>query len=105
MNAKFSEGEVVILQSVNYPEYSGEYEIFKILGQGEEWEDRIDSEVILVCDDYIGYIFTTPLPSKDQDHSGECLWAESSLRKRQEPSELSYTEIMQTLRSPIYEVN
>lgn len=105
MNAKFSEGEVVILQSVTMPQYNGEYIIDKIIHPREPHTCRISGINLEDCEEIMGYVFTEALLDLVANDGGETIWAETALRKRQEPSELSYTELMQTLRSPIYEVN
>lgn len=105
MNAKFSEGEVVILQSVTMPQYNGEYIIDKIIHPSEPHICRISGIILENCEEIMGYVFTEALLDLVANDGGETIWAEIALRKRQEPSELSYTELMQTLRSPIYEVN
>lgn len=80
MNAKFSEGEVVILQSVHYPEENGETTVLSMRFK----ENPIN---------------TITLEGK----TGE--WHECAIRKRQQPGTLTYDQLMQSLRSPIYEVN
>lgn len=103
MNPKFSEGEVVILQSTSHPEYSGEYEVFKILFYSDQFPDRLDETTMLVCDGPIGYVFTEPLV--DKPTSTECIWAEHSLRKRQEPGDMGYKELMTSLKNSVLEWN
>lgn len=101
MNPKFSEGEIVILQSAAHPEYAGEYEVFKVLFYNDEFPDRLDDTVTLVCDGPVGYVFTEPLA--DLPTSTECIWAEYSLRKKHNPSSMSYQELMTNLSTKIQE--
>jgi len=103
MNAKFSIGELVILQSKSMPQHNGEYTVENIINEGEQFTCRLTQRTFYNTGKGRGYILCTPFIEPDRGR--EIIWAESSLRKRQEPSELSYTELMQTLRSPIYEVN
>lgn len=104
MNAKFSVGEVVILQSKSMPQYNGEYIIDKIILPKEPHVCRISGIILEDCDEMVGYIFSEALLDLIEKDGGETIWSESALRKRQEPGELSYTQLMQSLRSPIYEV-
>lgn len=87
MNAKFSEGEVVILQSKYFPALNGEYVVSEIIV-----EDRFDFDGNI---SHFGY----SLIGSNID------WVESALRKRQQPGTLTYDQLIQSLRSPIYEVN
>jgi hypothetical protein len=103
MNPKYSEGEIVILQSANFPEYSGEYEIFKVLFYNDEFPDRLDKTTTLVCDGPVAYVFTEPLA--DKSTSTECIWAEHSLRKRQQPGQMGYKELMTSLKNSVLEWN
>lgn len=98
MSPRFSAGEVVILQSVNYPQYSGEYEILKVLFYNDEFPDRLDETTTIICEGDIAYVFTKPLASCTQ--RGECIWAEQSLRKKHQPGEISFRSLMDTLKSP-----
>lgn len=103
MNAKFSVGEVIILQSKSLPQYNGEYTVEAILQKGELFSCRLTNTTLRQVDGGNTYVLSTPLAIPDTGY--ETFWAESALRKRQEPGELSYTELMQSLRSPIYEVS
>lgn len=104
MNAKFSVGELIVLQSKSMPQYNGEYTVEGIIKKDESHTCRLTQRILIESDDF-GYILSTPLVDLISDNGSETFWAESALRKRQEPSELSYTELMQSLRSPIYEVS
>lgn len=101
MNPKFSEGEVVILQSADHPEYSGEYEVFKVLFYNDEFPDRLDETTTLVCDGPVGYMFTEPLV--DKPSSTECIWAEHSLRKKHDKGDMSFKESINSLKNPVLE--
>lgn len=103
MNAKFSVGEVIILQSKSLPQYNGEYTVEAILQKGELFSCRLTNTLLRQVDGGNAYVLSMPLVSPDTGH--ETFWAESALRKKQEPSKFSYTQLMQSLRSPIYEVS
>jgi len=91
MNAKFAEGEVVILQSVHYPEENGETTVLSMRFK----ENPVNTVTFEVMDS--GWTYTL------EGKTGE--WHECAIRKRQQPGTLTYDQLMQTLRSPIYEVN
>jgi hypothetical protein len=84
MNPLFSVGEVVILQSVSEPDKNGEY---TVIGQ------------------YVGSHSFTKEPclvyELDMVASACTYWTESALRKKHQPGEQSFTELMQTLKSPV----
>jgi hypothetical protein len=97
----FSEGEQVILQSIEYPEYNGEYVIYKILQPEEGFDCRINKDFYLIADN-LCYVLDTPLSDKGKhDDVTEILWRESALRKKHQPGELSFNSLMSSLKSPI----
>lgn len=98
MNPKFSIGEQVILQSLVQPESNGEYEIQSILFYNDTIDDRLDESYVLICAGDVGYLFTEPL--KETGFSNEVIWAESALRKKHEPSQLSFNSLMDNLKLP-----
>lgn len=104
MNAKFSVGESVILQSPNLSEYNVEYTIHAILPVNEDFKCRLTARMIYTTEG-LSYILDEPLADLHEIDGSETLWAPSSIRKKQEPSKFSYTQLMQSLRSPIYGVN
>lgn len=104
MSTKFSIGELVILQSKSMPQYNGEYTVESIIKKDEHHTCRLTQRNLVQSDDF-GYILSTPLVDLISNNGSETFWCESALRKRQESSEFSYTQLMQSLRSPIYEVN
>lgn len=104
MNAKFSVGEVIILQSPNLSEYNGEYTIHAILPVNEDFKCRLTGRMIYTTEG-LSYILDEPLADLHEIDGSETLWDPSSIRKKQEPGELSYTELMQSLHSPIHEVS
>lgn len=81
MTPKFSVGEVVILQSRKFPERNGEYEVVKVLPHGA------DHGFQRVSRGNFGYVLS----------GGRNLWAESALRKKHQPGDMSFTELMVNL--------
>ena len=99
----FCEGEIVILQSKDAPEYNGEYEVHSVIGYKDEFTCRLTNEWTLENDEpgTFCYVFTTPLVDKVFGEGSECLWCESALRKKHQPSEMNFNELMSSLNIPI----
>jgi hypothetical protein len=91
MTPKFSVGEVVILQSKNHQECNGEYSVTEIWPPDGE---RKNPDKVTISTTY-GYSL-----SCDEVDSKSC-WAESTLRKKHQPGEHSFTELMASLNSPL----
>lgn len=95
----FSVGEEVILQSKSSPEFNGIYVIHKILRDRQYMIDRHTGRNIQ-CEfnhGYFGYILDQPILS---DIGNDIIWAEAALRKRYPPSSQSFSELMNTLKTP-----
>lgn len=99
MTPKFSVGEVVILQSVDASEWSGEYSVVMIIDGDEEFQDPHRDIRCASPGDGYGYI----LDCRDLcciGHTGRVVsicWLESSLRKKHQPGELSYSQLLESL--------
>lgn len=102
---KFNVGELITLQSLNYPQYNGqEFEVLGVIS-GEEYGVRyncqsngdfcyeLSCEVILQFINGINSDFVC-------NH-----WSESSLRKKYPPSSQSFKEIMSELKSVSPRIN
>lgn len=100
MNPKYSVGESVILQSKSMPEYNGEYTVYKILEQHQKFTCRLTGEILSTYDEGLGYLLCTPLKDKVEGF-GETQWMESALRKRHEPSQMSFQSLIQAINSPV----
>ena len=92
---KFSPGELVILQSKSEPTKNGEYYVNDVKLTPRCRINNSDGEILK--DVYIYQL--------DDVESESGWWLEDALRKKQEPSEFSYDQLMTTLKSPLYEVN
>lgn len=84
MRPKFEVGEVVILQSVGHPERNGEYSVLSL----EQGRFRTPTNEL-----YEGFSYML-------DDGGDVGWVETSLRKKHQPGELSFTDLMASLSSP-----
>lgn len=101
MNPKYSVGERVILQSKSHPEYNGEYTIIKILKDLEVSTCRI-TQTAHACEGGpgdIAYLLDEPHLSKSSGR--EIFWAEVALRKKHEPSQMSFQSLIQSINSPV----
>jgi hypothetical protein len=98
MNPLFSVGEVVILRSSNYSELNGEYPVLLIIYGLEGYTCPITNQYLISGDEGINYV----LDMDFMDSDGTCnQWVQSSLRKKHQPSEQSFTELMQAIKSPV----
>lgn len=99
---KFSEGEVVILQSARYPQYDGEYTVSRVYSSPiEVFTCRLTGALfrINLVEQYV-YHFDVPLAC---NKGSDLCFVESSLRKKHNPSSMSYQELMTNLSTKIQE--
>lgn len=93
---KFEVGEVVILQSVLHSEYNGEYTVESVIGRGDSFKDRLTGDVRTSTDNQYGYQL-----SQVHTYNGkEIVWKETLLRKKHQPGEMSFTNLMSSLKQP-----
>lgn len=90
MTPKFIVGEAVILHSKNHPECNGEYSVTQVWPPDGE---RKSPDKITIATTF-GYTLSCDDPS-----SLSC-WAESALRKKHQPGELSFSSLMGSLNAP-----
>lgn len=104
MNPKYSEGESVILQSISRPEYNGEYTVEKVLKNGDTYVCRSTGTIITRMDKpSFGYILNEVVITGTNVFGFvvEAAWQESALRKKHQPSQMSFQSLMQTINSPV----
>ena len=104
MNPKYSEGESVILQSINHPEYNGEYTVEKVLKNGDTYVCRSRGTLITRMDKpSFGYILNEVVVTGTNavGFVVEAAWQESALRKKHEPSQMSFQSLIQSINSPV----
>lgn len=89
---KFSEGEIVILQSESYPHLSGEYPVL-----GVWWEEKAH----IVSGGIVMGTYVYDLPTELAEVDG---WLESSLRKKYDGCGQDYNEMIKSLNVDIVEV-
>lgn len=98
---KFEVGEVVILRCADYPHVNGEYTVSLVVMPHEEYADPVFGQP-LKLDSEIGY-YLDGMPLVLQDGSGKdaspC-WYERALFKKHRPGEMSFRDLMQTLKDP-----
>lgn len=99
MNPLFSVGEVVILASRSMPHLNGEYSVLLVVPEGGKFKCPITQEPAQsVRSAGFGYV----LDDGDLTDGGIChQWHQSALRKKHQPGEQSFAELMQTLKNPV----
>lgn len=96
MNAKFSEGEVVIAEFKNYPENNGGYTIIEVLTAEQfstEFKDFLSIQSMYYR--LQGLKIVGPNRGAICDAAGE-----RALRKKHTPSEFSFNNLMDNLKLP-----
>ena len=99
MNPKFKQGEIVIANFKNYPQNNGEYTILEIMtpeqAQAEFNDFKIQSSV---------YYRLEGLEIVGPTSGTICSCAaEPALRKKHDKGNMSYKELMNSLKSPVLE--
>ena len=102
MTQLFSVGEAIILQSPNLSEYNGEYTIHAIVQPNENFTCRLTG-LNLYTTEGVSYVLDEPLLDLVSCEGAETFWAPSSLRKKHDPSEFSFNELMADLKTNICE--
>lgn len=101
---KFSVGEVVILQSKSRPELNGEDVVKQLVLPGDKFLCRLSNEKVRYKGYTLGYILeSTILEGKNTtgEFVVEIVWSESALRKKHQPGEMSFNELMNSLKYPV----
>lgn len=101
MNPKFSVGEVVILQSVNCPQFNGEQTVLIVSADKDDYKDPHYGYIISgKTGSGFAYIMDDPRLSKiySEGYKRSILFAESALRKKHEPGNESFREMMDKLK-------
>lgn len=100
---KFSVGEVVILQCNDYPHLNGEYTVTHCIRAHEIYHDPEFGQPLRA--EILGYFLDGArliLPDGN-GHNATALWFERALRKKQQPGELSFRELVQVIGTPAKE--
>lgn len=98
---KFEVGEEVVLASRECPHLNGEYFVDLIIKNGESYKDRITSKITTLADGGAAYGYLLSNIAKTPELNQEIVWAESSLRKKHKPAEMSFSALIQSLTSPV----
>lgn len=102
---KYNVGEVVLLRSKIRPDLNGEYKVIQVVEMGEEYPCRHrGGDYRVKRADVNGrgpaYRLSDVFPISRANAGAvevEGCWAESALRKKHIPGELSFTELMQSV--------
>lgn len=97
---KFSVGEVVILQCLDYPHLNGEYSVTHCIHAHEAYQDPEFGQFLRP--EILGYFLDgARLILQDGDgNAATALWYEWALRKKHQPGELSFKELLQGIGTP-----
>jgi hypothetical protein len=95
---KFAVGEVVILQSVNRPEFNGEQTVLVVAEHGQVYRSPHTGKRIRNASGERAYILD--LPATDST-GGPVQWSERALRKRHQPGEYSWQDLKTILNLPV----
>lgn len=100
---KYAIGEVVILQSKERPEFNGEDTVIEIVYEDSISTDRLSGLPVRHKKFQYGkisYKLEKALVTITSNNGGdvEGVWAESALRKKQEPGEMSFMQLMSSLK-------
>lgn len=100
MNPKYSIGEVVILQSVTYPEFNGEHTVRCVLSPETEYHCRVSNKDLRNINRRTSYILEDICQRYDEDYKvvREINWSESALRKKHQRGDYSFSELISTLK-------
>ena len=98
----FSVGEVVILQSVARPEINGEDTVIEVYKRGDLFEDRFTNLHHTLSDPNCMFSYrlkdNAGVSTNDCGIICEAPWNESALRKKHQPGEMSFMQLMSTLK-------
>ena len=98
MKQYFSVGEEVVLCSKSYPEYNGEYIVYKVLVAGDRFICRI-SGLSFRNRDGVGYLLDIPLRDLEYDLPVETLWDQTALKKKHKSAGQSFSEIINSTKT------
>ncbi|MNR04809.1 hypothetical protein D3C85_1208000 [compost metagenome] len=102
---RFSVGEEVILCSIELPHLNGEYIIEQIVIPGTSVTCRATNKLLWYTDEPIGYLmtvpFTDPAALNSSGNMTELVVYESALRKKHQPGEFSFDQLMSSFKSPV----
>lgn len=102
MTPKFAVGEVVLLRSTSRPHLNGEYTISQIRFGGKSCKDKFyPGGIVKVPNDFgLGYVLEEIAENAFTTHGNpcECSWVESALRKKHDPSQYNFYELMDNIK-------
>ena len=97
----FEIGEEVVIQSKDFQEVNGQCSVVeKIVMPNEKYVDRLNCTVFKNISGKYAYLLSNKLLHPNAN-GAEALWGESALRKKHKPSELSFQELVSSLKTPI----
>lgn len=101
MNSWFDVGEEVVIQSVSNPQYNGKSFIIKnIFDKGERYQDRANGYNYFMTDGP-GFLMEQVLKDATESDGRELVFNQSALRKKHKPSDESFKDMMQNIKSDV----
>lgn len=100
MKPKFEVGEVVILQSITHPHYNGEYTVEAVIPTKGTYKCRLTNDKFTHSHKGYAYLLDSPLKVK-AELPFESAVDEPALRKKHQPGEMSFTNLMSQLNQPV----
>lgn len=101
-NPKFKVGEEVILQSHARPDLNGEYIVEAVVTEGDIVCCKITHNTGRIGQGY-GYLYRLEgliVANSKNDFFREGFWLESALRKKHQKGDMSFENLMETLKFP-----
>nr|WP_298117386.1 hypothetical protein [uncultured Pseudomonas sp.] len=94
----FAVGEVAILQSKSRPELNGERTVLLVVQHGESYICPVSGGCDMNASGALAYV----LDDGERGREGHCIqWAENALRKRHQPGEHNWQDLMTVLHLPV----
>ena len=98
---KFKVGEEVILVSRDFPEYNGEYIVEAVVTEGDIVCCKITHNTRRIRgQDYVYRLEGLIAPNYKNDFIQEGFWAESAIRKKHQKGDITFENLMETLKFP-----
>lgn len=94
---KFKVGEGVILVSRGDPEYNGEYIVEEVLPSWNNYTCRYTGAFVMTMSPHVCYRLEGLIPSCE---GLEVLVAENALQKKHQKGDMSFKNLMETLKFP-----
>lgn len=97
----FAVGEVVIVSCHNFPHYDGEHTVREVMQRGDVYFDRLANQVFRTMPPPTASLYGYQMDAVLEDDDGfEVIYDQSCLRKKHQPGELSFEELVNEHKEP-----